>query len=448
MAARLLPSLTIFLVVFSLCPRLAHAQSSPSPAKPSSSKAAPRKDPRTLSPAEELQKAIDSAGNDRAALVRNLQDYLKTYPEAPQRPQIYRALVEASLQLRDIPTASDYAEKIVALTPEDMSITLLAIQLLERTGDQAALRRAVSYSSRVLEYVRNSSLEEKSPRVSQEEWETEKKRDQVTILVLRGRLEAKLHNTAAARMDYEASYALLPNAAAALRLGELDELAKNYDSAVAQYARAFALSDASTAGVNRREIRRKLGNVWRLLHASDAGLGDFLLKTYDDVNAASAPKPARNSGIKDPYDFVLRSAPQGAAFPLAAQKGKVIVINFWATWCGPCRALEPLYERVAAQFRGKSDVLFLAADCDEDESLVPAYLDEVKPKTTVVFSDGLDSLFAVDSFPTVLVLDRSGKVAFRSSGFGDDRFEHDLAAAILQALAAPVPSPSSAATVP
>lgn len=414
-----------------------------------SAPAAPRKKhTRAFSPAEELQRTIDAAGNDRAALVRNLEAYLQTYPEAPERPQIYRALVEACLQLRDIPRATDYAERIVALTPNDMSMTLLAIQLLERSGDQAALRRALSYSSRVLEYVKNSSINEKSPRVSPQEWETEKKRDQMNILLLRGRLETKLHDSPAARTDYAASYALLPNAAAALGLGELDEFASDYNSAATQYARAFVLSDPSIHSVDRLEIRRKLGNVWRLAHGSDAGLGDFLLHAYDNLSAAPVPKAATIPGAKDPYDLVLRSAPFGPPVALAAFKGQVLVVNFWATWCAPCRAIEPLYERVAAQFREQRDVHFLAADCDEDESLVPAYLEERKPQTAVVFADGLDTLFAVDSYPTVIVLDRSGKIAFRSSGFGDERFERELSSAIQLALvasrSAPPPSPQPA----
>src|SRR5882762_727648 len=102
------------------------------PSKPSPAK--------QLSPSDELQQSIESAGNDRAALVRNLEEYLKKYPQAPERPQIYRALVEACLQLRDTSRAASYAERIVALTPEDMSITLLAIQLLEKTGDDDAIR--------------------------------------------------------------------------------------------------------------------------------------------------------------------------------------------------------------------------------------------------------------------------------------------------------------------
>src|SRR5215469_11962529 len=66
---------------------------------------------------QDLQKAIELAGNDRAAMVRNLQEFLKKYPESSQRPQIYRALVESSLQLRDFATATEYSERMVALTP-------------------------------------------------------------------------------------------------------------------------------------------------------------------------------------------------------------------------------------------------------------------------------------------------------------------------------------------
>src|SRR5216684_2554905 len=68
---------------------------------------APGKQP---SPEDELQQAISKSGNDRAALVRNLEAFLKQYPDSRQRPQIYRALVEACLQLRDNTRAADYAE--------------------------------------------------------------------------------------------------------------------------------------------------------------------------------------------------------------------------------------------------------------------------------------------------------------------------------------------------
>ena len=133
--------------ILQLCPLSSSvvAQQSASQTKqtPGSKSSSPKQPPATKTPSEseQLQQAIDSAGNDRVALVHNLEEFLDKYPEASKRPQIYRALVEACLQLQDSRRAADYAERIVALAPEDISMTVLAIQLLERTGDEPALRR-------------------------------------------------------------------------------------------------------------------------------------------------------------------------------------------------------------------------------------------------------------------------------------------------------------------
>jgi thiol-disulfide isomerase/thioredoxin len=387
------------------------------------------------SPEEQLQQAINISGNDRAALVRNLEAYLKEYPDSRQRPQIYRALVEASLQLRDDVRAAGYAERIVALNPDDISMTILTIQLLERSGEEAALRRATNYATRVLEFIERSSPGEKSPKISPAEWALEKKRDRMNILSMRGRLELKLKDTAAAQKDFEASYAMLPSSTAAEQLGEIAELKKDLNGAVQKYARAFVLAEATPRFSSRREIRQKLGNVWRLSHGSDDGLGEYLLRTYDEISQASLAQPRKNADAREPADFTLRKAPEGTAFPLKEIKGKVLVVNFWATWCGPCHELEPSFSRVAAEFLANSDVLFLAANCDEDESLVKSYLESDKFSMPVVFADGLDRFFTVNAFPTVMVIDRVGKVAYRSDGFEPDNFEPNLTAAVRHALA-------------
>src|SRR6266550_16542 len=328
----------------------AQNEKSQNPMPPSSKVATsnPASSAKQPPPAEELQQAISKAGNDRAALVRNLEAFLKEYPDSRQRPQIYRALVEASLQLRDNARAAGYGERIVALSPDDISMTILTIQLLEQDGDEAALRRAANYATHVLEFVERSSPGDKSPRVSQEEWATEKKRDRMSVLTLRGRLELKLKDTVAAQKDFVASYEILPSAAAAEQLGEIAEMKKDLNGAIQQYARAFAWADATNETAGRRAIRQKLGNVWRLAHGSDDGLGEYLLRIYDEVSQTSiAAKPRKNADAREPADFTLRKAPEGTAFSLKDTKGKVLVVNFWATWCGPCHALEPLFARVA-----------------------------------------------------------------------------------------------------
>ncbi len=406
--------------------------SNPAPNKAQSAKSATQKP----NPDEELQHTIDAAGADRAALVRNLEAFLAKYPESQARPQIYRALVEADLQLQDNGHATEYAERIVALSPDDMSMTLLAVQLLERNGDAAALRRATTYATHVLEYVRQDSPDKRSQRVSLQEWQAEHQRDEMSLLDLRGRLYMKLNDTDSAQRDLAASYALLPNATAAEKLGELAEMKKDSAEASKQYAHAFALADPDKSTPSRREIREKLGNVWRQAHGSDAGLGDFILLTFDEVSRATGPTAIkRNAGAKTAFDFTLRKAETGAPFPLQPLKGKVLVVNFWATWCGPCRALAPLLEHVRQEFQNDASVQFLGANCDEDESLVAPYLAAEQPKINMVFADGLERLLAITSFPTVVVLDREGKIVYRSEGFGDDAFETELSDAIRQATA-------------
>jgi len=423
--------LASLLAAGSVCVAQSTQQSSP-PAKSSAKQGDAQTHP---TPDEELQRSIDSAGNDRAALVRNLEAFLQKYPEAPQRTRIYRALVESSLQLRDNARAMNYAERIIALNPDDISMELIAIQLLEQFGDEAGLKRAVSYATRVLDFV-NRPDDEKSPKVSQAEFIASKNHDRMTVLVFRGRLYMKLKDNAKAEKDFEDAYAFEPSATAAEKMGEIAELNKDLPRAIEQYARAFSLFEGAKSAAERRDTRQKLGNVWRLAHGSDEGLGTFVLKTYDELNA-SPPKSAavmKNFGVTDPFGFTLRRVTDSSALPLSGEKGKILVVNFWATWCGPCRALEPQFDRVALSFQQNKDLMFLAADCDEDETLVAPYVKETKPQMTVVFADGLDRLLSINSFPTIVIIDRSGKIVYRAEGYDEEGSQKNLISAIHEAL--------------
>jgi thiol-disulfide isomerase/thioredoxin len=420
------------------------AQDSASTQQNQSQSTKPPTEPAGRNEQQDLQKAIDDAANDRAALVRNLEAFLKTYPESQQRPQIYRAIVESSLKVDDYARATDYAERMVALRPDDASINILAIQLLERYGDAASWRRATSYCTRVLEQVQRTNVADKSPRVSTESWQKDKKRDESSLLLVRARLYQKLNDLPSAQKDYEGSYALLPTAAAAAKLGELAEFRKDLNTSIQEYARAFALASDPAGSLGREELRKKIGNAWRLAHGSETGLGDYLLHAFDEVSASLTPaKPIRNAGLKNPYDFVLRRAADGVAFPFSETKGKVVVINFWATWCGPCRELEPHFEKIAAHYTGDKNILFFELNCDDDETLVAPYLEQEKPKTPVLFADNMDSLFSVNSFPTTIILGPDGKIAFRADGFDPETVDKDLTQAIERALHPSVPASAS-----
>jgi len=297
--------------------------------------------------------------------------------------------------------------------------------------------RAVGYTSRVLDRVEKTAGEGRPARTSQVDWDAEQKKLRMSAYLIRGRLQMERHDYAAAAADLETSFRLLPNPTAALRLGEIAELRKDYNKAIEHYVAAFVLPDQSGQPVDRWEVRRKLGNLWQLVNGSEAGLGERLLQAYDRLAVGSKPAESggHNKSATAPFEFVLRRPDGAAPVKLADWKGKVVVLNFWTTWCLPCRELEPLFEQVGRQFESRSDIFFLAINNDEDESRVKPYLQREKMRTMVVFSDGLDELLGIKAYPTVIVLDRSGKIVYRAQGFDPNVFVPRLADAIERALA-------------
>jgi thiol-disulfide isomerase/thioredoxin len=387
---------------------------------------------------EALERAVGAAGNDRAALVRKLEEYLKQFPDAPRKADVYRALVEASEQLQDHVRALEYTERLIALRPDDNQMMLMAAGLLERQGDEHSLTKAVSYLDRVIDRIEKAPPDEKPARVSGADWQRQENQLRGAMYLIRGRVEMEQRDYPLAKKDFDTSYKLTPSAAAALWLGDVAEIQKDCTTAIDWYIEAFVLPEKSQIGtVDHHEVRQKLGNCWRRVHGNETGLGEALLAGYDRVDAQSraGSASARNENVKEVNGFVLRKM-DGSSMPLAELKGKIIAISFWATWCAPCREMEPLFGRIAQDYAGKPDVIFLAANLDEDESRVQPYLAREKISVPVVFADGLEDFLHVNSLPTVILLDRSGKIVFRSEGYNSDDFAGLLTAALNTALVA------------
>jgi len=379
-----------------------------------------------------LDRAVREAGNDRAALVRKLQQYLDRFPDAPRKTAVYRALVESCEQLNDSACALQYAELLIANRPDDSEMMLVAVNLLDKRGDDESLRRAAGYLTRVIDRVEKSNPADKPARISEQDWQTQQNDVRLSLYILRGKIEEKQKKIDDAAKDFSVSYAIRPNALAAQHIAQLAELQKDFSKAVQYYLDAFVLPENGPGGAaDRHLIRQNLGNVWREVHGGDYGLGEAVMGAYDHIQPPpAAPRPHdRNRDARDAFGFTLRQL-DGTPLALGPDRGKVVVLSFWATWCGPCRELEPLFANVAANYAGRSDVIFLAVNTDEDESRVKPYVDEQKWKLQVVFADGLDEFLRVLSLPTVIVLDHTGKISYRINGYQSEEFGERLSNAI------------------
>ena len=415
-----------------LTPILAVAAQESKPSAPPSKK--------SPDPEAELQKALANANNDSTEMVRNLKEYLRQFPDAPRKAAVYRALVEACGQTHDATCAQDYAERLIAIRPDDSQMMLLAVNLLQQRGDDPSLARAAGYVTRVLDRVEKAMPDERPARETIAEWQDGQAQLRTALYYVRGQVESSQHNYDAATKDLRMSFSIHPNALAAKTLGEMAEMRGDSAAAMEEYIQAFTMPESGPAGtVDRRDVLRELGNVWRQVHGSEQGLGDAILAAYDRVSSPAPRVPstsaARNADAKDVFSFVVRRL-DGSSLPLDSFKGKVVALSFWATWCAPCRELEPVFNGVARSYAGNSEVAFFAVSTDEDETQVPAFIARQKWDVPVIFADGLDSFMKADTLPAVLILGRNGEIVYRTGGLARDGFADSLTAAIQSALSA------------
>ena len=374
---------------------------------------------------------MTSAGNDRAALARNLRDYLRRFPNSPQKEGIYRTLVKTCQEVRDDACLIEYAERLVALEPDDAQVLMLTVTALQGKGDDASLARAEAFVTRVIDQTANTYSYQRPERLSVAEWQDRRAQLLLSLYLVRGDIQKALRHYEAAAKDYQLSFAVGPNPAAAEGLGDIAEMHDDANGAIQEYLLAFVLPDAGPRKMDRRVIRRKLGNVWQQVHGSQRGLGEEILDSYDRSAPpeANAGSNARNKDARDIFDFVLRDT-DGRPVPLAPLKGKIVLFSFWATWCAPCRDLEPLLAQVAKKYSNDSNIRFFAVNMDEEESLVPTYLAMEKWDLPLVYADGLNKFMGVTALPSVIILDRNAKMVYSAVGFPEKGFTESIENAI------------------
>jgi thiol-disulfide isomerase/thioredoxin len=140
--------------------------------------------------------------------------------------------------------------------------------------------------------------------------------------------------------------------------------------------------------------------------------------------ACAAPKPAVRPAAALGRQLEL-SAPdlKGRLVDVGQERGAVRVIDFWATWCEPCRDELPALDAMWRDLKARGLAVY-AVSFDEDASLIPPFLKEVPVGIPILWDRGGDRLaarFEVTRLPTTLVVDRRGVIRFVHQGWTEER---------------------------
>ncbi|MDX2040989.1 MAG: redoxin domain-containing protein [Acidobacteriota bacterium] len=150
-----------------------------------------------------------------------------------------------------------------------------------------------------------------------------------------------------------------------------------------------------------------------------------------DLLKGGEEEPKRESLVgKDAMTFTLGDL-NGKSFNLSKLRGKVVVIDFWASWCGPCRETMPHIEKLHKEFKDKGLVVLGINDEDIDDAKQFIQKNGYTFPTLVDVEGAVSQLYGITSIPQTLIIDRDGKIFAHFYGSGE---EENLRAAVKIAL--------------
>jgi len=390
---------------------------------------------------EMLRDALSVAGGGAAEFISVVEEHLRKYPDSPRRADLERGILRAAMDIQDDARIVKYGLKHLEAHPDSADARLLenlARALLKEPG-AGNFSKALAFSTRAEQLLREQEKKDPGPR-DRGRVRAELDAALGRVILYQARALGQLGKVDEAITAARRSFAANPSAEASREAAHWLEKAGKLDEAISALADAFVLNEAGIADVTRAQDRLRMAELYRKVHGASKGLGDEILAAYDRAQITAASRLNRlraidpNAGLTNPMEFTLSSL-SGQPLQLSTLRGKVVVMDFWATWCAPCRAQRPLFDEVKRKFAGRDDVVFLAVNTDEDRSVVPGFVEAQKWDLPVYFEDGLGRLLRISSIPTTVVFSRKGEVLARLNGFVPDRFVETLTDRIHAALA-------------
>ncbi|HRI31878.1 MAG TPA: TlpA disulfide reductase family protein, partial [Candidatus Kapabacteria bacterium] len=193
-------------------------------------------------------------------------------------------------------------------------------------------------------------------------------------------------------------------------------------------------SKAFTWSGKAMELSRANDNIKKINQETFAASSEY--KTYNDYRmmidskaTLSRRQSMKNQMLRQPMPMGKLHNKDGKVIELSSFLGKTLIIDFWATWCGPCRASFPAMQKLYDKYKNNSKVEFLIVNCWERSDDKKKVVDEFIAKNNYTFpvyfdeNDVFAKSLGVTGIPAKFFVSPTGLIQFKESGFqGEAKF--------------------------
>src|SRR6478752_1019611 len=371
---------------------------------------------------DEFSAKWEKDGFPVAGLLQFVQDYKKNYTNEVNKDLDERMLNSAYIQILSCYIRANDTTKLAVYDKLHTNKMELA-QFYNKAARQVA-GKELSSESKYLDY--SAYLSKKS------------------IAIINEKLKNLKQGEAGADFDKMQTYNFATYAFINCKLGKADEALnlmnqilkqRNLDSREKEYYAVYLekaqgaeiaktyIEKELTAGIDSKVMMKQLEEIYKKLNISENKFAAIKSDTDKLVAENSKMDFTKKYGDFKGIDFALTNL-EGKKVQLSELKGKVIVLDFWATWCGPCRASFPYMQKMVEKYKGKPvEFLFINtgehATPEEAAQLASKFITEMKYNFNVLldFDKEVSKKYKVTGIPTKIIIGKDGNLV--SDSFSD-----------------------------